>query len=110
MSYVYFFYFFFGPLLTIGGLGVDFAVRLPPLLDMSLLLIKAFSAGNQWLVPTPSAVAIASGAVAVCPTFFKACRTIDGLVIGGLEWYLCRLTTARAGHVKHHALATTTVV
>jgi len=35
-----FFYFFFGPLLTIGGLGVDFVVRLPPLLDMSLLLVR----------------------------------------------------------------------
>jgi len=30
-------YFFFGPLLAIGGLGVDFAVLLPPLFDIGHL-------------------------------------------------------------------------
>jgi hypothetical protein len=41
-----FFYFFFGPLLIIGGFGVDFVVRLPPRLDMSLLLSKHTACEN----------------------------------------------------------------
>src|SRR5579864_8344211 len=78
-------YFFFGPLLTIGGFGVDFVVLFPPLLDILILR----------LVAAASTVATAAGSVAVS-LFLEARGAVDGFVAAGLKWHLRFLAAVRA--------------
>ena len=40
-------YFFFGPLLTIGGFGVDFVDLLPPFFDILTLLLQLYRAAEM---------------------------------------------------------------
>jgi len=93
-------YFFFGPLLAIGGLGADF-VLLPPRFDISHLLSRRCPGHSVPLVAAAPAVAIGTTALLV-----KARRAVDRLVVAGLEWNLGRLPAARARHVVHLARGT----
>lgn len=81
-------YFFFGPLLTIGGFGVDFVVLFPPLLDMLILP----------LVAAASTLATAAGSL-----FLETRGAVDGFVAAGLKRDLRFLTAARAGSAEHLA-------
>jgi hypothetical protein len=87
-------YFFFGPLLTIGGFGVDFAVLFPPLLDMLILP----------LVAAASAVAATARSIALS-LFLEARGAVDGFVAAGLKRHLRFLAAGRAGRAEHLARA-----
>src|SRR5579863_4429084 len=92
-------YFFFGPLLTMGGLGVDFVVLLPPLLDMAHLFRICESGSGS-----VAASAITTAAAAVGATARLVARgAVHGLVAAGLEGHLGLLATARAGRAEHFA-------